>query len=570
MPRPHPLHASLLLLLATVALTAAAPPAIAETPAAPAVPGNSELAARINALLSPIFPADQPGVAVLVARDGLPVYRRGFGLADLERGIPITPETVFRIGSVTKQFTAAIVMRLAEQGRLSLQDDLTKYLPDYPTGGQAITIEHLLTHTSGIASYTDQLAWAARMAEDLTQAQIIDLFKNEPRGFDPGTQWAYSNSGYFLLGVVIEKVTGKSYAQCLADEIFTPLGMQHSGCGRSTPSFPGEASGYERRDDQVVPAEPLSMTSPFAAGVIVSSVDDLQRWNKGLEAGRVLQPASRERVFTPYVLKDGHDTGYGYGWGLTQYEGHRIQEHSGGINGFFAHVMRLPDDRLYVALLFNCGSPAVDGSFLALKIAAAAVGRPLPEPGDYTMSPEKLDRFVGVYEVDPTTTRAISREGGQLFSQRGGGARLEMFPTSDSTFAYVGRITRVTFRFDTAGRADRMIMNQSGIEQVSRRTDKPLPPPRTAITLDRAALEACVGIYELAPGFLITVTHEDERLMAQATGQPKFEIFPESPTSFFLTVVDAQIEFQPGPDGRMSAMVLHQGGRDVPGKRVGP
>jgi len=568
MPRLPLLRASLLLLLAAASLTSVACPAVAATPVVPAMPDDATLAARIDALLSPIFPADQPGAAVLVARDGRSVYRRGFGLGDLERKTTIAPEMVFRIGSVTKQFTAALVMRLVEQGRLGLQDDLTKYLPDYPTGGQGITIEHLLTHTSGIASYTDQPAWAARMAEDMTQAQIIDLFKNVPRGFDPGTKWAYSNSGYFLLGVIIEKVTGKSYAQGLADEILTPLGMQHSGCGRSTPSFPGEVSGYERRDDKVVPAEPLSMTSPFAAGVIVSSVDDLLRWDDGLNTGRVLQPASLERIFTPYVLKDGQATGYGYGWGLTQYEGHRIQEHAGGINGFFAHVMRLPDDHLYVALLFNCGSPAVDGSFLALKIAAAAVGRPLPEPGDYTMSPEQLDRFVGVYEADPATTRAISREGGQLYSQRGGGARLEIFPTSDSTFAYVGRATRVKFRFAAAGRADRMIMSQSGIEQVSRRTDKPLPPPRTAITLDPAGLEACVGAYELAPGFRIVVTREGARLMAQATDQPKFEIFPESPTLFFLKVVDAQIEFHPGPDGRMSTMVLHQGGQDMPGKRV--
>ncbi len=529
---------------------------------------DATLVRGLDALLQPIFAADKPGVAVLVARDGKAVYRRGFGLADVEHKIPIAPEMVFRIGSVTKQFTATVILRLAEQGKLSLQDDVTRYLPGYPTQGKPITIENLLTHTSGIVNYTGLPDWQAHMNRDFSVAQLLDLFKDKPLNFEPGSQWAYSNSGYFLLGAIIEKVTGRTYAQALETEILAPLGMKHSGYGKSVPSFPGEVWGYERHGDTIAGADSLSMTSPYAAGAIVSSVDDMLRWDNGLNAGRVLKAASLDKMFTPYTLKDGKSTGYGYGWAISEYEGHRIQEHNGGINGFFSHVTRLPDDHLYVALLFNTGTPVVDGDFLALKVAGLAVGKPLPEPGAFTMTPEQLDRFVGVYQVDSVTTRDIVRDGGALFAHRTGGAQLEIFPTSDSTFAYVSRASRIVFGHDASGHVDRMTVTQSGVTLTAPRTNKPVPVVRHAIRLDPAQLEACVGVYELAPTFNLAVMLEGSSLMLQATGQSKVEMFPESATMFFLKVVDAQIEFQPGADGRMTSLILHQGGQDQPGKRV--
>jgi D-alanyl-D-alanine carboxypeptidase len=543
----------------------AAPPAAVS---APHGVDDATLVRGLDALLQPIFGADQPGVAVLVARNGKPVYRRGFGLADMDHKTAITPEMVFRIGSVTKQFTAAVILRLAEQGKLSLQDDITRYLPGYPTQGKTITIENLLTHTSGIADYTALPAWQSHMKRDFTVQQVIDLFKDQPMNFAPGTQWAYSNSGYFLLGAIIEKVTGRTYSEVLQTEILAPLGMKHSGYGKSVPSFPGEVWGYERQGDKVMAADSLSMTSPYAAGAIVSSVDDLLRWDNGLNSGRVLKPESMQRMWTSYTLANGKPTGYGYGWLISTYEGHRIQEHNGGINGFFSHVTRLPDDHLYVALLFNTGTPIVDGDFLALKVAAVALGNPLPEPGAFTMTPEQLDRFVAVYQVDSTATRTIVRDGAKLYSQRSGRPRLEIFPTSDSTFAFAERAGRVVFGHDASGRVDRMTVTQSGVAQTALRTAKPIAAERQAIHLDAAQLQACAGVYELAPTFSITVTLEGSSLMAQATGQPKFEIFPASATLFFYKVVDAQIEFQAGTDGRMSGMILHQGGRNVPGKRV--
>jgi CubicO group peptidase (beta-lactamase class C family) len=565
----------LLLTLAALAIptlsaaVGAAPGAAASTaPAGVARLDDATLVRQLDALLQPVFAPDQPGAAVLVARNGKAIYRRGFGLADLEKKTAIHPEMSFRIGSVTKQFTSALVLRLVEQGKIGLQDDITKYLPDYPTQGKTITIENLLTHTSGIANYTDIPEFEAHMAAPMTHEQLIDLIKNKPLAFAPGASWAYSNSNYFLLGVIVEKVTGRSYAECLKSEFFGPLGMSHSGYGADEPSLPGEVRGYEMKAGKPVPADPLSMTTPYAAGAIVSSVDDLLKWDNGLNSGRILKQESLQRAFTPYTLKSGAATGYGYGWAVSSYEGHHIQEHNGGINGFLSHVTRLPDDHMYVALLLNNGKPALDPDFLALEIAAIAVGQPLPQPGAFTMTPAQLDRFVGVYALDSTTTRVISREGEKLYSQRSGGAKLEIFPTSDSTFAFVGRAAKLTFSPGAEGKTDRVTIIQSGVQQVFRKTDRPIPTAPQVVTLEPAQLDACVGQYELAPGFRIAITHEGPSLMAQATGQSKFEIFPKSTTSFFFKVVDAQVEFQLGADGKMASLVLHQAGHDTPGTRV--
>jgi D-alanyl-D-alanine carboxypeptidase len=564
------LFGGLLFAAAFATLVAAPLPTFADTAVAEnaAIPDDAVLARELDAWLSTIFPADEPGAAILIARNGKPIYRRGFGLADVDGKVPVTPEMVFRIGSVTKQFTAAAILRLAEQGKLSIDDEITKHLPDYPTQGRIITIRHLLTHTSGIQPYTAMPAWHARINEDMTVQQIVDIFKNEPLNFEPGEGWAYNNSGYVLLGAIIEKVTGRTYAEHLKADLFVPLGMTLTGYGARTPTFPGEVYGYDMKDGKAVLAAPLSMTSPYAAGALVSSVDDLLKWDEALNAGRVLNPSSLAASFTPYTLRNGIATGYGFGWMMSEHEGHPIQQHNGGINGFLSNVMRLPADRVYVAILRNSEVPPPGGEILALKLAAEAIGRPLPKPGDFTMLPARLDDFTGVYQIDSTNTRIILREGDRLYSQRGASPKLEIFPTSDSTFAFVSRVATLTFSRNGSGTVDKVTLRQGAIVEPAPRTDKPIPEPRKVVTLPENILDSYVGHYELAPGFVLTITRAGASLMAQATGQPAFEIFPESETFFFVKVVDAQIEFQKGEDGRMSSLTLHQGGRKMPAKRI--
>ncbi|HEX5758124.1 MAG TPA: serine hydrolase [Thermoanaerobaculia bacterium] len=524
---------------------------------------------RLDAYLRSAYPAGGPGAAAIVVDDGKVLLREGYGLANLELGVPIEPEMVFRIGSVTKQFTAVAALLLVAEGKLALDDEIIEYLPDYPTGGRKITVEHLLTHTSGIKSYTALPEWLPRRREDLTVPQMIALFKDQPMDFAPGEKWAYNNSGYFLLGAVLEKASGQSYEELLRSRIFAPLGMKRTGYGHVEPILPGRVAGYQRGRQGWVNAPYLSMTQPYAAGSLVSTVDDLALWNAALDGGQLLPRAALARAWTPYKLRGGKATGYGYGWGIVDWRGHHFEEHGGGIDGFQSYVLREPREGLFVAVLSNALGHQPDPDMVATKLALLALGESIADPPVVKVAPEVLDAYTGVYRIDETTTRVVTREGDRLFTQRSGGEKLEALPLSESEFFYRDSFERASFRRDAAGRVTGMVLHsrQRGDEEAVR-TDEAPPAKRVAVRVEPAVLARYVGEYELMPGFTIVVTQEGEKLFGQATGQPRFELSAASETAFFLEVVDAQLDFVLDAAGAVTGLVLHQGGRDMPGKKI--
>jgi D-alanyl-D-alanine carboxypeptidase len=524
---------------------------------------------QMDALLSGAYKPDAPGAAVAVMKDGVPLLRKGYGLANLELGVPIRPEMVFRLGSITKQFTAVGILMLVKEGKLALDDEITRFLPGYPTQGQRITVENLLTHTSGIQSYTDMPSWLQLWRKDFTVQGLIDLFKNEPMQFKPGEKWAYDNSGYILLGAIIEKVSGKSYAEFVSQRIFEPLGMKHSYYGADEPIIPGRVAGYEKRDHGFVNTAYLSMTQPYAAGSLLSSVDDLALWDAALYTEKLVPRALLERAWTPYRLKDGRSTGYGYGWGIWQYEGRRVVQHDGGINGFATSGMRLPDDHVYVTVLSNCPDLEPSPSDLALKLAALAIGRPLREPVPVKVPAEVLDRHAGVYRIDEKQTRVVQRDGDHLVTQRTGGPKAEAYPLSETEFFYRETSDRIRFVRDEKGETTAMVViRRYGGDELAPRVSREVPKERQAVKVDPALYDSYAGIYELTPAFRLTVTREGDRIFTQATGQERVEIFPAGETEFFLRVVDAQISFVRDSSGAVTGLVLHQGGRDLPAKKL--
>jgi len=538
--------------------------------AAPAaVPKPAGAIAAIDALLKGSYPADRPGAAVIVTKDGETLFEKAYGMADLELGVPLRPDMVFRLGSITKQFTAAAILMLAEEGKLSLQDPIEKHLPGYPTQGHTITIEHLLTHTSGIQSYTDMPGWmTSRILSPMTVQELVDGFKKEPMQFAPGERFAYNNSGYILLGAIVEKASGKTYEAFVADRIFQPLGMTASYYGSTERIIPKRVPGYTREADQPKNARYLSMTQPFAAGSLVSTVADLARWDAALDTEKLLKRASLEKAWTPFVLKDGKATGYGYGWAVSKLRGRRSINHGGGIFGFSTFALRLPEERVYVAVLCNSDRPAADPGYVAKKIAALVVGDPFPEPVPITLDAKVLERYVGVYRIDERSTRTVTVESGRLYTQRSGGPRTEVRPSSETEFSYDKSLTRLRFVVDASGRATAMLMYPDDADEPERAPRVADAPAERAVErVDPAVYDAYVGEYELAPGFVLTVTREGDRLMTQATGQEKVEVFPSSETEFFLKVVDAQITFVRGAGGTVDQLVLHQGGRDMPARK---
>lgn len=283
--------------------------------------------------------------SALVAENGQPILRKGYGEANMEWHIPNAPDTKFRLGSITKQFTAALVMQLVDKGQIDLNAPILRYLPDYPKAqGDKVTIHQLLNHTSGIPGYTELPQFGAKMREHLPPAEFLKIFSTLPLMFEPGSKFSYNNSGYFLLGVILEKVTGKKYEDLLDDNLFNPLGMKQSGYDMTHPLLEKRAAGYDSTLEGYLNTSYIDMGLPYAAGSLYSTVDDLLLWNEALHGGKVV---GAQKMFTPGLA--------GYGYGLSIHKNPNVVEHGGGINGFNTALTRDIDTKRVYVLLNNTG-----------------------------------------------------------------------------------------------------------------------------------------------------------------------------------------------------------------------
>lgn len=544
-------------------------PVLAVAAAAQVTAPHAEEVGAYARVLEYAYPADEPGAAALVARDGDVLYRGAAGLADLELGVPLEPGMVFEIGSITKQFTAAAIMMLAEEGKLGLDDPLTKFLPDYPAAvGERVTVEHLLTHTSGIVSYTGIPGYMAEeIRKDLTVRELVDVFKDLPPEFEPGERYAYNNSGYVLLGAIIEEASGMSYADFIRRRIFEPLGMRRSYYGSLLEIIPGRASGYGGSGGEYMNAPYLSMTQPYSAGALMMNVDDFYTWTRALFGGEVVSEASLERMITPYTLENGESTDYGYGLGSREIRGRRVIAHGGGIFGYVTYGLYVPEEDVFVAVFSNNTGSEAGLDMIAIKLAAIALGDPYPEWEEIALDEQTLERYVGVYEIGPEARRLVTVEDGKLHTQRTGGSKLRAFPSSETHFFYKHSLSHFEFVVED-GEVTAMRMYQGGASEaeLARKVSDEVPT-REEVDVDPAIYDRYVGVYELRPGFDLTVTREGDRLMVQATGQPRLVLHPESETDYFLQEVDAQIVFVVEPDGEVNELVLHQGGRGTRARR---
>lgn len=330
---------------------------------------SQSLDVAIDSLLEGTFSPEGPGGVFFVAKAGKPVYRKAFGQANLELNISMVPENVFEIGSMTKQFTAVSILILMEQGKLKLSDEITQFIPDYPTHGQSITVHHLLTHTSGIKNFTSMKSLRSIERQDLSPAELVDFFKNEPMDFAPGEEFKYNNSGYVILGYIIEIVSGQSYADFVAENIFKKIGMDHSQYASHSQIIKNRAYGYHQKNDYLN-KNYVSLSLPYAAGSLMSTVDDMLTWNEALKNNRLIKEETKEKTFENYELISGERINYGYGWHISDLSGSISYEHGGSIFGFKSMGVYLPEEDIYVIGLSNCdcNSPTA----LAREIAVLA------------------------------------------------------------------------------------------------------------------------------------------------------------------------------------------------------
>ncbi len=414
-------------------------------PASAQTPPADRLAARIDSAAHALIASKAtPSVSIAISRSGRTVYAKAFGTADLEQHVAATPGTVYLIGSVTKQFTAAAVLSLAEDGKLSLDDPLGKFLPDWPAAGRAVTVRQLLNHTSGIKDYTGVPRWLRLMALPLPHDSMFALFRDEPMDFVPGAEWRYDNSGYYLLGVIIEKVSGQKYAEYLDHRLFGPLGLKATRYCTSRSIVPGRTPGYNAGPDGFTNAAPINVDQAFAAGALCSTASDLLAWTRALEAGRAVKPDSYRLMTTPLPLPGGQPQTYGFGLGVGNLSGHRIISHNGGINGFNAYLASYPDDSLIVAVLVNVEAGEADK--MGLKVSRWALGIRDAVVKDLPVAAEEAARVVGHYAQGDTRLE-VRIDGGHLMAvglekptrllhQGGGVYRLESNP--DFQISFIG------------------------------------------------------------------------------------------------------------------------------------
>ncbi len=426
----------------------------------------ADATARMEAAVQRHVAAEQFTGAVLVAKRGVALFDRAYGPANREWEIANTPATHFRIGSITKQFTAVAILVLEERGKLKLTDPISVHVPDAPAAWSKITLHHLLTHTSGIPNVTSDPEFILWKGNPATVTQMVGRFRDLPLDFPVGDRHAYSNSNYLVLGLIVEKVTGgQRFGDFLREHVLDPLGLNDSGLDVNHRILPRRAAGYERSGGKIFNAPYTDMSVPHAAGAMYSTTHDLWRWAEAVFHDKLLMPASRAKLLTP--VRDD----YALGVRISVSHGRKVIEHGGNIAGFSSFLAHYPDDGVTVVVLANQETRIA--AELAVQLAAAAFG-----------------------EADASAT------------------------------------------------------------------------PRTSVSVPVATLETYVGVYQLRPGFRNTIRLKDGRLTTQLTGQRAHALLAESETKFFLTDLNAQIEFVRDANGRATEMVMYQHGRSRKVPRV--
>ncbi|HVF91592.1 MAG TPA: serine hydrolase [Blastocatellia bacterium] len=452
-------------LLALLVLLLAAAGA-AQVPA----PVDKQVAAA-DEYLSRLVRDKQFAGAALVARDGKVIMSKGYGMADLENGVPNGPRTKFRLGSITKQFTATAIMMLQERGKLSTQDPLCKYVEDCPEAWRGVTIRHLLTHTSGIPSYTNFPDFVKTMALPAKLEELIGRFKNRPLEFQPGEKFSYNNSGYILLGLVIEKVSGQEYESFLRQNIFEPLKMASTGYDHTSEVLKDRASGYLLSGDRIDNAPYLDMSLPYAAGALYSTVEDLYLWDQALYSEKLLSKKSFAEMFTPFK------NNYAYGWGVNDQYGLRRISHGGGINGFSTFIARYPEEKATIIVLSNYqhANPA----FISDRLERVFLADRIKLPVSVKVDPAVMKKYAGRYEADPNVLPNfildVDLEKDQLWVTPSHESRRRLVAQSDTEFLdeFLSD-SRITFTKDAGGDVAGMSIRIDGRDFTARRLE--LPP----------------------------------------------------------------------------------------------
>ena len=542
---------------------------------------------KIDALLKQYAEFGLFNGSVLVSDRGK-IYEKGFGMANREWDIPNAPDTKFRLGSITKQFTATLILQLVEQGKIKLDGHITDYLPDYRKDtGDKVTIHHLLTHTSGIPSYTNRPDFLSDLSKaSFSVTDFVKKYASDNLEFEPGTKFSYDNGGYFILGAIIEKVTGKSYEQNLKEKIFDPLGMNDSGYDHPETILSKRATGYGKNPTGFVNSAYIDMSVPYAAGSLYSTARDLYKWDRALYTDKVLSAASRDLMFKPNLAN------YGYGFTISDNpvgtSKIKVISHSGGINGFATLIVRLVDSQSTIILLSNVEA-TISLSRISRGITNILYDQPYETPKRSiaetmmdTYGSKGIDAAIAQYR-DIKATKAADYDMAELELTALASRLLaankpadaiqflklntEAFPQSANAQVTLGTIYLRNGDKQSALAAAKKALQIDPSSAGAIGLMKQIDPNSAPTTADKTPIEKFVGEYPLTSDLLFTVTVEGGKLMGQATGQDKFELERQSDLEFLLKAADAHFTFVKDDKGTITGLVLLQGGQRIEAKK---
>jgi len=530
-------------------------------PPSHAAKGAADIA-EADAAFAPWASPATPGCALGVLKDGKVLYSHGYGLADVEHSVPITPTTVFHIASVSKQFTAFAIYLLATEGKLSIDDDVRKYLPELHDFHRTITIRNLLNHTSGLRDQWTLLTMAGwRLADRITEQDILSLvWRQRELNFPPGEEQIYSNTGYTLLALIAERVSGQSLREFTRERIFVPLGMQHTHFQDHYGDLvQNRAYSYERQPDGGYRYVALSY-STVGPSSLFTTVEDLARWDENFYTGEVGGKALLEQMQLPGKLNGGRQTDYAAGLVIGKYRGLETVEHGGADAGFRAELLRFPDAHFSVITLCNAGD--ADASDLAYRVAdiflnsqlePLATPRPGLRPVELQMDPRVLNADVGYYQFGPGLVLAISREGDQLLAQLTGQQKAPIFPSSNTSFVLGVAGAQLTFDGATDGaQSQGVTLHQGdGHDHYARRIESAhLTPER---------MRAYTGsFYSDELDTLYTVSSRDGRLFVRYP-RGESELKPTVTNTFEAVLPFATVNYRCSADSRCDTFTVMNG-----------
>lgn len=433
-------------------------------------PGPAELTTEqeMDAFVQSHLATGQFMGAVLVARGDEVLLSKGYGMANLEQETPNSPETVFRLGSLTKQFTAAAILQLQDQGLLNVKDRVSRYLPDFPHGDE-ITLHQLLNHSSGVPDppeFSEQGSPGAVGRQAASMDELIGRAAGQPLQFESGSRYQYCNICYMMLGRIIEKVSGQSYAAYMTEHIFQQLDMTATEYDEAASIVPHRAAGYTWDGSDYHNSEFVDMSNVVGAGGLVSTVLDMYKWDRALYADTVLSEEARKAFFTPSVTIEPGQS-YAYGWRILETPEHTLAAHSGEINGFVTFVIRDPAEELYVLALSNVANPDVISVAQGLAAIAYGYGEPydlLQQHNAVELDPAIYEKYVGVYQLPPDVMITVTSQDGRLFAQTGDNPEFEIYPESETDFFAKIADLHLRFQVDADGTVTGMNISESGQE----------------------------------------------------------------------------------------------------------